>query len=58
MALKLLFAKQCGQSLQSAKKEEGFFFLFFFSSFISQLGSFSAEEINVGKEHSLRLGTV
>lgn len=57
MALKLLFAKQCGQSLQSAKKEEGFFPLFF-SSFISQPGSFSAEEINVGKEHSLRLGTV
>lgn len=29
MALKLLFAKQCGQSLQSAKKEEGFFFSVF-----------------------------
>lgn len=57
MALKLLFAKQCGQSLQSAKKEEGFFLLFSLS-FISQPGRFSAEEINVGKEHSLRLGTV
>lgn len=53
MALKLFSANSVGcRSLMPRRKKKGR------KKYYTQSGRFSAEEINVGKEHSWGLGTV